>query len=137
MKWQRAARRSTAKTPPATPPAIPLMCDVGDEMASKAAVFVAGDEVSIVIITEDDVVLGVDVVLEVNVERVDGVGEATTPKHETSVPFSTEKGNELAIGPPAIAAKNRYVPCATFTVGHVQLELDASRLDASTMYSLV
>ena len=128
--------RRTAKTPPAIPPAIPLMCDVGGEMASTAAVL-AGDGVSIVIVAEDDVMLGVDVVLEVNVERVDGVGEATTPKHETSVPFSTEKGNELAIGPPAIVAKNRYVPCVTFTVGHVQLELDASRLDASTMYSLV
>ena len=62
--------------------------------------------------------------------------ESKSLRHRTSAPFSTEKGNELAVGPPVTVAKKWYVPCVTFTLGHVQLELDASRPDASSMYSV-
>ena len=74
--------------------------------------------------------------VDVDVGGVEEVEGSDTPKHETSVPFSTEKGNEDTIDPPATVARNWYLPCVTFTLGHVQLELDASRPDASRIYAV-
>ena len=77
--------------PPATPPAIPLMCDVGDGIASEPGIFATGEEEVNIPVVAEDVVRGVDFGLWDDVEAVD------TPKHETSAPFSTEKGNEVII----------------------------------------
>ena len=102
---------------------------------SEPAVFVAaGEGVKTLAMVAEGVVLDVDVGLALDAEWVDDVEEASAPKHEMSVPFTTEKGNEDAVEPPATVAKNWYVPCITFTLGQVQVELDASMLDASSMY---
>ena len=80
---------SIAVIPPAIPPAMPLTRDLEDGVAPGADVVVAcGGWVKIA-------------------EDVGWAGDVKdTSKHETFVPFFTEKGNEFAVGPPATVATN-------------------------------
>ena len=115
--------------PPITPPAIAPVCDLTDDDAVGVWTTVVGGPVVVDARVDEEVERGVDV----DVEVIEEIGGLDTPKHDTSVPFSTEKGSEVTVGPPATVAENRYVPCVTFTLGHVHLRLDASRLDASSI----
>ena len=60
-----AANRNTAATPPAIPPAISLVCDIGDGVASEPA---GGEGVYKTLMVTVDAVLGVDVGLDADVE---------------------------------------------------------------------
>ena len=91
-------------TPPITPPTIAPVRDLVDEGPPDTGAVVADEEEAEVVgvfgvdrEVDKDVGKGVDV----NVGGVEEVEELVTPKHETSEPPSTIKGNEIAIGPPA------------------------------------
>ena len=129
MNSQKATIAPTnSAVPPITPPAIAPVCDLTDDDAVGSGTTAVGGPV-IVDAKVDEEVEGVDV----DVVGIGEIGSLDTPKHDTSVPFSTEKGSEVTVGPPAKMAENRYVPCVTFTLGHVHMRLDASRLDASSI----
>ena len=115
------------------------MCDLGGGIApgpvidgegvmlatvERGITFVAGIEVVEIVAAVEDAAHKMDV------GWVEDVDELDTSKHETFVPLFTEKRDE-AVEFPAMVAKNQYDPCATFTLGHVQLELDALRSVAS------
>ena len=77
-----------------------------------------------------------NVALEIGVRWVEDVDESDASKHETFVPFFTEKVDEYGVFDAAMVAINQYDPCFTFTLDHVQLELDALRPIASTIKSV-
>ena len=132
LNIQKAMAASTnSAVPPTTPPMIAPRCDLLDDDALGAGTTAPDDSLKADVEVDGEVEGGVDV--DCGAVEEEGLD---TPKHETSVPFSTEKGNEDTVDPPAMVAKNWYLPCVTFTLGHVQLELDASRLDASRIYAV-
>ena len=76
-----AAKSITTTTPPAVPPAMLLMCNLGDGTAFVTAVFEIGEEVvKMVMVVGGAVVFGAD-----------GLNKS---KHDTSGPFFTKKSDE-------------------------------------------